>query len=109
MGKPAWEDAVIFVAGLVALVAPDLWADGHGRLPLMVLGALLLVAGLFPLLGTVGPAAWTATAFALLLFVSPWAWQFDDSHYAAWTAWIAGGAATIVGLWVAYRTRTVRS
>ncbi|WP_026415359.1 SPW repeat protein [Actinomadura oligospora] len=108
MGKLAWEDAVAFVAGLAALVAPDLWTDGDARLPLMVLGALLLVAGLFPLLGSVGPAVWTTTTFALLLFVSPWAWEFTDGRAAAWTAWIAGGAATIVGLWVAYRTRTVK-
>ncbi|MFC5187776.1 SPW repeat domain-containing protein [Actinomadura harenae] len=109
MGKLAWEDAVTFVAGLAALVAPDLWANGYGRLPLMVLGALLLVAGLFPLLGAAGAAAWTTTALALLLFVSPWAWQFDGQRAAAWTAWIAGGVAAIVGLWVAFRTRTAKS
>ncbi|MEV5575374.1 SPW repeat protein [Spirillospora sp. NPDC052269] len=109
MDKLAWEDAVVFVAGLVALVAPSLWADGDGRLPMMVLGAVLLVAGLFPLLGGTGPTTWAATAFALLLFVSPWAWEFDRQHSAAWTAWIAGGVATIVGLWAAYRTRTAKS
>ncbi|MFC4914066.1 SPW repeat protein [Actinomadura gamaensis] len=109
MGKFAWEDAVAFAAGLAALVAPDLWTDGYGRLPLMVLGALLLVAGLFPLLGTPGATAWTTTAFALLIFISPWAWQYDGRHAAAWTAWIAGGVATIVGLWVAYRTRAARA
>src|SRR5512139_3812637 len=99
MGKFAWQDAVAFVAGLAALLAPDLWADGAGREPLMVLGALLAVAGLYALRGAAGPTAWTRTAFAVLLFISPWAFGFTGADAAAWTAWIAGGVAAIVGIW----------
>src|SRR5687768_906112 len=105
MDKFAWQDAVAFVAGVAALLAPGLWADDRGEQPLMVLGALLTLAGLYALLGAAGPSAWTATAFALLLFVSPWAFGFTSYDAAAWTAWIAGGVATIVGLWGATRAR----
>ncbi|GAA3231496.1 SPW repeat protein [Actinocorallia longicatena] len=94
-----YEAAVAFLAGLAALLAPDLWTDGAGRQPLMVLGVLLLLAGLYALLGAAGPTAWTATAFAALLFVAPWAWQFTGDNGAAWTAWIAGGVAAIVALY----------
>ncbi|GLW66317.1 hypothetical protein Arub01_45610 [Actinomadura rubrobrunea] len=99
MGKFAWQDGVAFLAGLVALVAPELWADGAGKQPLMVLGALLALAGLYALIGAAGPTPWTTTAFALLVFVSPWAFSFSGEDAAAWTAWIAGGIAAIVGIW----------
>ncbi|MFD0903957.1 SPW repeat protein [Actinomadura sediminis] len=105
MDKFAWQDGVAFVAGLVALLAPGLWADDAGEQPLMVLGALLALAGLYALLGAPGPTAWTTTAFALLIFVSPWAFGFTGADAAAWTAWIAGAVATIVGLWGATRAR----
>ncbi|TDD69007.1 SPW repeat protein [Actinomadura rubrisoli] len=105
MDRFAWQDGVAFLAGLAALLAPKLWADDAGEQPLMVLGALLAVAGLYALLGAVGPTAWTATAFALLIFVSPWAFGFDGEDAAAWTAWIAGGVATIVGVWGALQAR----
>jgi hypothetical protein len=106
MGKFSWEPAVTFVAGLAALLAPDLWADSAGRQPLMVLGTLLALAGLYALVGAAGPSEWTATAFAVLVFVSPWAFGFTGDHAGAWTAWIAGGVAAIVGLWTANRARS---
>ncbi|MBA9006218.1 MULTISPECIES: SPW repeat protein [Thermomonospora] len=109
MGRFAWQDAVAFVAGLAAALAPELWADDAGRQPLMVLGALLALAGLYALLGAAGPSAWTTTAFAVLVFVSPWAFGFTGEGAAAWTAWLAGGAATAVGLWTAAQPAVARS
>ncbi|GAB2852062.1 hypothetical protein GCM10022221_59300 [Actinocorallia aurea] len=103
--KFSYEAAVAFLAGLAALLAPDLWSDGAGREPLMVLGALLALTGLFGLLGRAGPSEWTATAFAVLLFVAPWAWQFTGDDGAAWTAWIAGAVTVIVGLYAAATVR----
>jgi len=102
--KYSHEAAVAFLAGLAALLAPDLWADGAGRGPLMVLGVLLLTAGVYGLLGASGPSGWTTTAFAVLLFTAPWIWQFTGQDGAAWTAWIAGGAAVIVALYTLYST-----
>jgi SPW repeat len=67
--------------------------------------ALLALAGLYSLVGVSGPPAWTATAFAVLVFVSPWAFSFTGKGAAAWTAWIAGGLAAIVGLWAANQAR----
>ncbi|MBD2898938.1 hypothetical protein amrb99_79150 [Actinomadura sp. RB99] len=99
MDRFAWQDGVAFAAGLVVLVAPELWGDNAGEQPLMVLGALLMTAGLWALLGGQGVPSWAATAFALLIFVAPWAFGFTGAHAPAWTAWIAGGAAAIVGLW----------
>jgi SPW repeat-containing protein len=106
MGNLSWQDGVAFVAGLVALLAPGLWADNAGREPLMVLGALLALAGLYALLAATGPVAWTTTAFAVLIFVSPWAFGFSGSAAAAWTAWIAGGIAAIVGVWDATQAKS---
>jgi SPW repeat-containing protein len=106
MGNFSWQDGVAFVAGLAALLAPVLWADNAGREPLMVLGALLALAGLYALLAAGGPAAWTSTAFAVLIFVSPWAFGFSGSGAAAWTAWIAGGVAAIVGVWDATQAKS---
>ncbi len=106
MGKFSWQDGVAFVAGLVALLAPGLWADDAGKQPLMVLGALLALAGLYALLSAAGPTTWTATAFAVLIFVSPWAFGFSGQHAGAWTAWIAGGVAAIVGVWGATQVRS---
>jgi len=105
MERFAWQDGVAFLAGLAALLAPELWADDAGKQPLMVLGTLLAIAGLYALLGAAGPTAWTTTAFALLIFVAPWAFGFSGEDAAAWTAWIAGGVATIVGVWGATQTR----
>ncbi|ACY97748.1 MULTISPECIES: SPW repeat domain-containing protein [Thermomonospora] len=109
MGKFAWQDAVAFVAGLAAVLAPELWADDAGKQPLMVLGALLALAGLYALLGAAGPSAWTTTAFAVLIFISPWAFGFTGEAAAAWTAWIAGGVAAIVGLWTATQTTSAQT
>jgi hypothetical protein len=106
MGKITWQNAVAFLAGLAALLAPDLWADDAGKQPLMVLGALLTLSGLYALLSAAGPLPWTTTAFAALIFVSPWAFGFTGSDAAAWTAWIAGGVATIVGVWDATQVRS---
>jgi SPW repeat-containing protein len=106
MGSFSWQDGVAFVAGLAALLAPGLWADDAGTQPLMVLGTLLALAGLYALLAAAGPQAWTSTAFAVLIFVSPWAFGFSGNDAAAWTAWITGGVAAIVGLWGATRARS---
>lgn len=105
MQKFAWQDGVAFLAGLVALLAPELWADNAGQQPLMVLGVLLAVAGLYQLLGAPAPTAWTPTAFAVLIFVAPWAFGFTGEDAAAWTAWITGGVAAIVGVWGATQAR----
>lgn len=106
MGKYPLEGAVAFVAGLAALLAPEVWGDKAGLMPLMVLGALLALSGLYALASAAGASAWATTAFAVLIFVSPWAFAFDGSHKSAWTAWIAGGVAAIVGLWAANQARS---
>ncbi|MFC6082442.1 SPW repeat protein [Sphaerisporangium aureirubrum] len=100
-------DVVAFVAGLVAVLAVFVWAgdvDG-ATLPLLVLGVLLLVSGLWGLLGAGGASAWVTAAFGALLVVSPWAYGFDGTASAAWTAWLAGAVTVIVGLWTALQNR----
>jgi hypothetical protein len=102
------SDVVALVAGVVAVLAGFTWAsDAAGaRQPLFILGALLVVAGLWALLGAGGPSSWVTAAFGALLFVSPWAFGFDGDGAAAWTAWIAGAATVIVGLWTALQVRS---
>ncbi|WP_283132938.1 SPW repeat domain-containing protein [Rhizohabitans arisaemae] len=108
MGKFGLQDLVATVAGLATLLAPLIWASGAAgvKQPLIVLGALLAVSGLYGLLGAAGAASWASTAFAVLIFLSPWAFEFTSSASAAWTAWIAGGVAAIVGLWAVLQTRS---
>jgi hypothetical protein len=106
MGDFSWQHGIAFLAGLAALLAPGLWANDAGKQPLMMLGALLALAGLYALLSAAGPTPWTTTAFATLIFISPWAFGFTGAHAAAWTAWIAGGIATIVGVWDATQARS---
>ncbi|MFC7386012.1 SPW repeat domain-containing protein [Sphaerisporangium rhizosphaerae] len=103
----AWPDLVAFLAGAAAVLAPFFWAGGasNAAQPLLVLGALLLVSALWALLGAGGASSWVTAAFGALLVVSPWAFGFDGSAAAAWTAWIAGAATVIVTLWTASQIR----
>ncbi|RCG27002.1 hypothetical protein DQ384_27350 [Sphaerisporangium album] len=103
----SWADVVAFLAGVVAVLAPFFWADGSRAAgqPLLLLGGLLLVSALWTLLGAGGASSWVTAAFGALLVLSPWAFGFDGDGSAAWTAWIAGGATVIVGLWTALQTR----
>ncbi|MEO3810244.1 SPW repeat protein [Sphaerisporangium sp. B11E5] len=100
-------DVVAFVAGLVAVLAAFFWAGdaGEATQPLLVLGTLLLVSGLWGLLGAGGASSWVTAAFGALLVVSPWAFGFDGTAAAAWTAWLTGAVTVIVGLWTALQTR----
>jgi SPW repeat. len=101
------SDLVALIAGLVAVVGTFIWAtaDAAGQ-PLLVLGALLTVSGLWSLLGAGGASSWVTAAFGALLFLSPWAFGFTGDLASAWTAWITGGVTVIVGLWTALQTRS---
>ncbi|WP_248965139.1 SPW repeat domain-containing protein [Sphaerisporangium perillae] len=104
----SWADVVAFLAGAAAVLAPFFWASAasDATQPLLLLGALLLVSALWSLLGAGGASSWVTAAFGALLVVSPWAFGFDGSAAAAWTAWIAGAVTVIVGLWTATQTRS---
>ncbi|GAA3682038.1 hypothetical protein GCM10022224_052950 [Nonomuraea antimicrobica] len=102
------SDVIALIAGVVAVVAPFIWASGSTAAgqPLLVVGALLVVSSLWALLGAGGASSWVTAALGALLFVAPWAFGFDGTAAAAWTAWIAGAATVIVGLWTAIQTRS---
>ncbi|GAA1274548.1 hypothetical protein GCM10009677_29800 [Sphaerisporangium rubeum] len=101
------SDVVAFLAGLVAVVAVFVWANGvaDAALPLLALGVLLLISGLWGLLGAGGASLWVTAAFGALLVVSPWAFGFDGTQAAAWTAWLAGAVTVLVALWTSLQNR----
>ncbi|MCT9930827.1 SPW repeat protein [Planotetraspora sp. A-T 1434] len=102
------SDVVALLAGLVAVLAPFFWAGdvNAANLPLLILGALLVVSALWAILGAGGAGSWVTAAFGALLFVSPWAFNFDGHSSAAWTAWIAGAVTVVVGLLTTLQART---
>ncbi|MEW9530208.1 SPW repeat protein [Microbispora sp. NPDC049125] len=100
------SDIVALVAGLVAVLAPFFWVDAKtATQPLLILGALLLISGLWAVLGAGGASSWVTAAFGALLFVSPWAFGFDGDQAAAWTAWITGAVTVIAALLTVLQVR----
>jgi hypothetical protein len=101
------SDVVALIAGLVSVLAAFFWAGDVAAAgqPLLLLGALLVVSALWAILGAGGASSWVTAAFGALLFISPWAFGFDGSAAAAWTAWLAGGVTVVVGLLTALQAR----
>lgn len=93
-----WQDWVAVAAGLYAALATMWTAQTAISTPVMiVLGVLLIVAGLWNLSTPKMPAIeWAQIILAALLFISPWVVGYTGLMSTAWTCWIAGGIAVIV-------------
>jgi SPW repeat len=101
-----WQDWAIAAVGLVLAVTP-LWFDPGttGAVwGMVVLGAALVVVSGWSLIMPAAEAVeWTHAAVGVLAFVAPWAFGYADQAGAAWTSWIAGAAAVVLGLWAVPR------
>jgi len=95
-----WQDWVAVAAGLYVALSTIWTAHTGASVPLMlVLGVLLIAAGVWSLAmpGLVA-MEWIHVALGVLLFISPWVGNYASSAGAAWTSWIAGIVAIVVGL-----------
>lgn len=62
-------------------------------------GVLLMASGIWNLMSPGQPVAeWVQMVLGALLFISPWLVGYTTHMGAAWTSWIAGGVALIVGV-----------
>ncbi|MDJ0313650.1 SPW repeat protein [Arthrobacter sp. H35-D1] len=95
-----WQDYVAVIAGLYAALA-TLWTTQQASSMVMMIGVgvLLIIAGVWNLMGTVQPVAeWILLLLGALLFISPWIAGYTVHTGATWTSWIAGAIALIVGV-----------
>ena len=95
-----WQDWVAVAAGLYVALSTIWTAHMGASVALMlVLGVLLVAAGVWSLAmpGLVS-MEWIHVALGALLIISPFVGGYASSAGAAWTSWIAGAVALIVGL-----------
>lgn len=97
-----WQDWVALVVGVVVALTP-LWFSPGGNLEIwtmVVLGALLALAGIWSLaMPAMMLSEWIHAILGVLTFVAPWVVAYYDQAGAAWTSWIGGLLAVVVGLW----------
>jgi hypothetical protein len=95
-----WQDWVAVAAGLYAALS-TLWTHQMGAsMPIMiVLGVLLIASGVWSLAmpGLVA-MEWIHAVLGVLLIISPWVGGYATATGAAWTSWITGVVALVVGL-----------
>ncbi|WP_438387544.1 SPW repeat protein [Actinopolyspora saharensis] len=95
-----WQDWGAVVLG-VYLILATLWTTtGPAALTAMiVLGALLGISGVWSLVmpGSI-TSEYAHVVLGILLVVSPWAFGYAASVGAAWTTWVVGVLAVIVGV-----------
>ena len=95
-----WQDWVAVVAGLYVALS-TLWTPQTGASTsfMLVLGILLVAAGVWSLAmpGLVS-MEWIHVVLGALLIISPFVGNYAMSAGAAWTSWIVGVIAVVVGL-----------
>lgn len=95
-----WQDWVAVAAGAYVALS-TIWTAHMGASVaiMLVLGILLAAAGVWSLAmpGMVS-MEWIHVALGVLLIISPWVGNYATSAGAAWTSWIAGAVALVVGL-----------
>lgn len=96
-----WVEIVALVAGAVLALSP-IWVSvgANGIATMIVLGALIFLAGLFGVAVSSGqvPASWSNLILGVLTFIAPWVIGYYHAPGAAWTSWVVGVVAFIVGL-----------
>jgi hypothetical protein len=94
-----WHDWGAVVLGVVAGLSV-LWLNtpDEAMWTLLVFGVLLLAAGLWSLAlpGSVA-SEYVHIALGALLFISPWVLGYADATGSAWTSWVIGVVAVVIG------------
>jgi SPW repeat-containing protein len=99
-----WQDWVTAIAGLYAALCP-LWTETSQLAigGLVGIGALMFASSAWSLVrpGAVG-AEYIHVALGVLLGVAPWLLDYVDYYpRAAFSSWLIGGLAVLLGLWAA--------
>jgi uncharacterized membrane protein HdeD (DUF308 family) len=95
------QDFGALIAGLFAALSP-LWVSTTGERgafwALIALGVLLAAAALCSLaMPGVVATEWLTVLFGVLLFAAPWVLSYTERSGAAWTSWIVGVVAVVLG------------
>lgn len=95
-----WQDWAALVLGLVVALTP-MWMDTTNTVmwSMVILGGLLALTSLWSLaMPNSVYSEWTHMALGVLLFIAPWVMDYASTDSGtAWTSWIAGALAVLVG------------
>lgn len=102
MGKQwmRWQDWGAAVLGVVAALSV-LWVEtsDNARWGLLVFGVLLLASGLWSLARPDSVVSeYVHVGLGVLLFISPWVLSYSEMIGAAWTSWVVGALAVVIGV-----------
>ena len=99
-----WQDWLTVVIGVLLFVAPFIFGAATGTpaaLTSYIGGVLLVIAGVWSLSSPTNQVAeWAEVVVGVLVFVAPWVIGFTSVTPIAWSAWIAGVLAVVLGGWV---------
>jgi UPF0716 family protein affecting phage T7 exclusion len=94
-----WQDWVAAAAGVYVALSV-LWTTQAGSsMPIMItLGVLLAVAAVWSLaMPGLVTMEWIHVVIGALLVISPWVGSYATQAGVAWTSWICGAVAIVVG------------
>jgi len=95
-----WHDWVALAAGVLMVLTP-MWSSpgGAGTTAMLVLGVVLGLTALWSLYDPGAIASeYSHAVLGVLMFITPWVFDFADTTVAAFTSWILGVVAVAVGL-----------
>jgi len=107
-----WQDWTALVVGVYAFLAP-IWTttDTKTTWTMVILGVITAAASLWSLASPADEALeYGHAVLGVLFFIAPWVLGFTALTGMAWTAWIVGIIAFIVGVWavpVSHHAHTV--
>jgi uncharacterized membrane protein HdeD (DUF308 family) len=106
-----WQDWLTVVIGVLLFITPFVFrATGitAAAWTAYIGGVLLVIAGLSNLSLSNGKnqlIEWAEVVIGVLLFIAPWALGFASVSNIAWSVWIAGVLAVLIGGSVLLRER----
>jgi hypothetical protein len=95
-----WAEGLALIAGAVLALSP-IWVSvgASGIATMIVLGALIFLAGLYAAISPgILVGGWANGIFGVLAFIAPWVIGYNTQSGAAWTSWVVGVVAFVVGL-----------
>jgi uncharacterized membrane protein len=104
-----WQGWLTIVVGVLLFITPFVFGATNytaAAFAAYVGGALLVIVGLWSLAsGTNQWIEWAEVVVGVLVFISPWALGFAGMTNMAWSAWIGGILAVLLGGSVLLRER----
>jgi hypothetical protein len=104
-----WQDWLTIVVGVLLFITPFVFraTDYPGAAwAAYIGGALLVIGGVWSLSSGAKPwLEWAEVVVGVLVFISPWALGFANASNMAWSAWVGGVLAVLIGGSVLLRER----